>query len=163
MENYGNLAVKVLGMFYFSWDGKTRFTNNPFMSLTVTDLLTCCQEMLVTHLKFSKPCYTVESGGISTKCEHSFLHQKMNGPEKKLSDNSTKHSITREQLQSGPLTKQDILETYADVFTRIGKFPRIALQVPTQNQMQNPLDMHQGKCLYTYKMHSMRKSGIWKH
>ena len=58
-----------------------------------------------------------------TKSEHSFLHQKMNGPEKKLSDNSTKHSITREQLQGSPLTKQDILETYADIFTRIGKFP----------------------------------------
>ena len=47
----------------------------------------------------------------------------MNGPEKKLSDNSIRHSITREQLQGGPLTKQDILETYADIFTRIGKFP----------------------------------------
>ena len=67
-----------------------------------------------------KPCYTVEN---STKCEHSFLHQKMNGPEKKLSDNSTKCSITREQLQGIPLTKQDILETYANIFTRIGKFP----------------------------------------
>ena len=29
--------------------------------------------------------------------------------------------------------------------------------------MQSPLDMHQGKCLYIYKMLSMRKSGIWKH
>ena len=29
-----------------------RFTNNSFTSLTVTDLLTCCQEMLVTHLEF---------------------------------------------------------------------------------------------------------------
>ena len=67
-----------------------------------------------------KPCYTGEN---STKSEHSFLHQKMNGPEKKLSDNFTKCSITREQLQGSPLTKQDILETYADVFTRIGKFP----------------------------------------
>ena len=26
-------------------------------------------------------------------------------------------------LQGGPLTKQDILETYADVFTGIGKLP----------------------------------------
>ena len=47
----------------------------------------------------------------------------MNGTEKKLSNSSTKHSITREQLQVGPLTKQDILETYANVFTGIGKFP----------------------------------------
>ena len=71
-----------------------------------------------------KPCYTVEnSTKLDTKCEHSFLHQIMNGPEKKLSDNSTKCSITREQLQGSPLTKQDILETYANVFTRIGKFP----------------------------------------
>ena len=47
----------------------------------------------------------------------------MNGTERKLSNNSTKHSISNEQLQGSPLTKQDILETYADVFTRIGKFP----------------------------------------
>ena len=39
----------------------------------------------------------------------SFLHQKM--------------KISKGQLQGGPLKKQDILETYADVFTRIGKFP----------------------------------------
>ena len=53
----------------------------------------------------------------------SFLHQKINGTEGKLSNNSTKCSISKEQLQGGPLTKQDILETYADVFTGIGKFP----------------------------------------
>ena len=47
----------------------------------------------------------------------------MKGTVKKLSDNSTKHSITKEQLQGVPLTKQDILETYSDIFTRIGKFP----------------------------------------
>ena len=95
IENYGNLAVKVLGM---SRDA--------------------CYTLGVL-----KPCYTVESGGISTKHEHSFPHQKMSGTEKKLSNNSTKHSITREQLQGSPLMKQDILETYADVFTGIGKFP----------------------------------------
>ena len=71
-----------------------------------------------------KPCYTVENARkLDTKCEHSFLHQKMSGTKKKLSNNSTKCSITREQLQGSPLTKQDILETYADVFTGIGKFP----------------------------------------
>ena len=35
----------------------------------------------------------------------------------------TKHSISKEQLQGTPLTKQDILDVYSDVFTRIGKFP----------------------------------------
>ena len=53
----------------------------------------------------------------------SFLHQKMSGSEKKLSNNSNKHSILERQLQGSPLTKQDILDIYSDVFTRIGKFP----------------------------------------
>ena len=53
----------------------------------------------------------------------SFLHQQMNGSEEKLSKNSNKHSIMEKQLQGSPLTKQDILDIYSDVFTRIGKFP----------------------------------------
>ena len=47
----------------------------------------------------------------------------MKGTMKKLSNNSTKCSVSKEQLQDGPLTKQNILETYANIFTRIGKFP----------------------------------------
>ena len=53
----------------------------------------------------------------------SFLHQKMNGSEKKLSNYSNKQSINKNQLQGDPLTKQDILDIYSDVFTGIGKFP----------------------------------------
>ena len=53
----------------------------------------------------------------------SFHHQKMNGSEEKLSNNSNKWSINQSQLQGDPLTKQDILDIYSDVFTRIGKFP----------------------------------------
>ena len=59
----------------------------------------------------------------ASKVGNSFLHHEMKGTVKKLSNNSTKCSISREQLQGGPLMKQDILETYSDVFTRIGKFP----------------------------------------
>ena len=87
-----------------------------------------------------KPCYTVENSTNSTdstvssmKHSHasnkgdvvakSFLHQKMSGSEEKLSNNSNKHSILEKQLQGSPLTKQDILDVYSDVFTRIGKFP----------------------------------------
>ena len=47
----------------------------------------------------------------------------MNGSEEKLSDDSNKHSILQSQLQDHPLTKQDILDVYSDVFTGIGKFP----------------------------------------
>ena len=78
-----------------------------------------------------KPCYTVENtssptvnaskkGDVAAK---SFHHQKMNGSEEKLSNNSNKQSINQSQLQGDPLTKQDILAIYSDVFTRIGKFP----------------------------------------
>ena len=90
-----------------------------------------------------KPCYTVEHSTNSTDstlsqvtpihasnrddfAAKSFLHQKINGTERKLSNNFTKHSISKGQLQGGLLTNQDILETYADVFTRIGKFPGLS-------------------------------------
>ena len=59
-------------------------------------------------------------GDVAAK---SFHHQKMNGSEEKLSNGSNKHSILQSQLKDYPLTKQDILEVYSDVFTRIGKFP----------------------------------------
>ena len=41
----------------------------------------------------------------------------------KLSDDSRKQSISQSQLKDCPLTKQDILHVYSDVFTGIGKFP----------------------------------------
>ena len=51
----------------------------------------------------------------------------------KLSNNSTRHSISKEQLQGGPLTKQDILETYADVFHQNWEvFQDYATSFPTQ-------------------------------
>ena len=91
--------------------------------------------MLVYILGVLKPCYTVEKtntrkttaptvnacakGDVAAK---SFHHQKMNGSEEKLSNDSNKHSISQSQLKDHPLTKQDILEVCSDVFTGIGKF-----------------------------------------
>ena len=111
------------------------------MSLIVTGHQIYSPVMLVTHLEFSSLVTLEKQLGISENSTHStqsqatpsqaskvansFLHQEMKGTMKKLSNNSTKHSIPKEQLQGGPLTKQDILETYADIFTRIGKFPRL--------------------------------------
>ena len=80
-----------------------------------------------------KPCYTVENSTTSTDSTHasnkddlvakSFRHQKMKESERKLSNCSNKWSILENQLQGSPLKKQDILDIYSDVFTRIGKFP----------------------------------------
>ena len=72
---------------------------------------------------------------------------------RKLSNNSTKRSISKEQLQGGPLTKQDILDVYVDIFTGIGKFP--GLPYKFQLKCKNLLDMHLGKCQYTCKKCSM--------
>ena len=127
------------GSTYFS-NGKTGFTSKHFMLLTVTDLLTYCQGMLVTHWEFSSHVTLWKSSLELVKLPHilpqsevtpinvskvgkSFLHHEMKGSAEKLSNNSTKCSISKEQLQGGPLTKQDILETYSDVFTGIGKLP----------------------------------------
>ena len=42
----------------------------------------------------------------------------------KVTNSSTKYFISREQLQGAPLTKQDILDAYSDIFSGIGKFPK---------------------------------------
>ena len=159
MENYGNSAVKVLGMFHAFLRWKDKVYKQLFYVTDCDRSPNLLSRDAYYTLGVLKPCYTVEN---STKHEHSFLHQNMSGTEKKLSNNSTKCSIFKEQLQGGPLTKQGILETYADIFTGIGSFQ----DYPTSsnsNQMQNPLGMHLGKCLYTCKMLSMRKSGIWNN
>ena len=138
MENYGNSAVKVLGMFH----AFLKWKDNVYRQLFY---VTNCDRSpnLLSHgacytLGVLKPCYTVEIQlGISEHSTHStqsqatssqaskvgnsFLHQEMKGTEK--TNNSTKCSISKEQLQGSLLSKQDILETYADIFTRIGKFP----------------------------------------
>ena len=137
MENYGNSAVKVLGMFHAFLRWKDKVYKQPFYITDCDQSPNLLSRNACYTLGVLKPCYTVENSTDSTRSQatpihasksdtksgHSFLHQRMNGTEKKLSNSSTKHSITREQLQGSPLTKQDILETYAGIFTRIGKFP----------------------------------------
>ena len=45
------------------------------------------------------------------------------GNDKEQQPTSMKCSISKDQLNGAPLRKEDILETYTDVFTGIGKFP----------------------------------------
>ena len=177
MENYGNTAVKVLGRFHAFLQWKDRVYKQTFYVTDCDRSPNLLSRDACYTLGVLKPCYTVEKQlGVSetstcstqsqvtpvhaAKVGKSFLHHEMKGTAEKLSNNSTKCFISKEQLQGGPLAKQDILETYPDVFTRIRKFSGLPSNL---NQMQNPLDMHQGKCQYIYRRLSMRKSGIWKH
>ena len=140
MENYGNTAVKVLRMFHAFLRWKDKVYKQLFYVTDCDRSPNLLSRDACYTLGVLKPCYTVEHSTDSTDSTlsqatpihasnrddfpaKSFLHQKMNGTEKKLSNNSIKHSISKRQLQGSPLKKQDILETYADVFTGIGKFP----------------------------------------
>ena len=133
MKNYGNTAVKVLGMFHVFLRWKEKVYKQLFY---VTDCDRSPNLLLRDAcyiLGVLKPCYSVENSTDSTDSTHasnkddlaakSFLHQKMKESERKLSNHSNKWSISKRQLQGSPLKKQDILDIYSDVFTRIGKFP----------------------------------------
>ena len=140
MENYGNTAVKVLGRFHAFLQWKDRVYKQTFYVTDCDRSPNLLSRDACYTLGVLEPCYTVEKQlGVSETSTHStqsevtpihaskvgksFLHLEMKGTAGKLSNNSTTHSISKEQLQGGPLMKQDILETYSDVFTRIGKFP----------------------------------------
>ena len=140
MENYGNTAVKVLGMFHAFLRWKDKVYRQLFYVTDCDRSPNLLSRDACYILAVLKPCYTVEKtttkktttkkttptvnaytkGDVVAK---SFHHQKMNGSEEKLSNDSNKCSILQSQLQDHPLTKQDILDVYSDVFTRIGKFP----------------------------------------
>ena len=131
MENYGNTAVKVLGIFHAFLRWKDRVYKQLFYMTDCDSSLNLLSRDACYILGVLKPCYTVENSSSPTVnaskkgdvAAKSSLHQKMNGSEVKLSNNSNKWSIKKSQLQGGPLTKQDILDIYSDVFTGIGKFP----------------------------------------
>ena len=134
MENYGNTAVKVLGMFHAFLRWKDKVYKQLFYMTDCDRSPNLLSRDACYTLGVLKPCYTVENSTNSTvrhTCASnkgdvvadSFLHQKMKESEKKLSNCSNKWSINKSQLQGDPLTKQDILDVYSDVFTRIGKFP----------------------------------------
>ena len=133
MENYGNTAVKVLGLFHAFLRWKDKVYKQLFYMTDCDRSPNLLLKDACYTLGVLKPCYTVENSTDSTDSTHasnksdlvaeSFLHQKMKESERKLSNCSNKWSISKSQLQGGPLTKQDILDIYSDVFIGIGKFP----------------------------------------
>ena len=136
MENYGNSTVKVLGMFHAFLRWKDRVYRQLFYMTDCDRSPNLLSRDACYTLGVLKPCYMVEKtitqkttpptvnacakGDVACK---SSLHHKMNGSDEKLSSDSSKWSISQSQLKDHPLTKQDILQVYSDVFTRIGKFP----------------------------------------
>ena len=174
MENYGNTAVKVLGMFhaFLRWEDKVyrqlfyvtdcdRLWQMPQLAVkgcllhsrsleTMLHLWRLLQRILSPTVNASK------NGDVVAK---SFHHQKMNGSEEKLSNNSNEWSINQSQLQGTPLTKQDIPWHVLWCFYWDREFPGMPYKFQLKENAKPP-DMHLGKFLYTCKTPSTRKSGI---
>ena len=141
MENYGNSAVKVLGMFHVFLRWKTRFTNSYFTLLTDRSPNLLSGDACYT-LGVLKPCYT---GKVTldlvrvpqillTYKQHPSMHHKVTQKLvlhffirkwKELRENSLTIPPNIQSLGSNfkAVHWQDILETYANIFTGIGKFP----------------------------------------
>ena len=136
MENHGNSTVKVLGMFHAFLRWKDRVYRQLFYMTDCDRSPNLLSRDACYTLGVLKPSYMVEktitqkttppTGNACAKgdvaCKSS-LHHKVNGSDEKLSSDSSKWSILQSQLKDCPFTKQDILQVYSDVFTRIGKFP----------------------------------------
>ena len=115
MKNYGNTAVKVLRMFHAFLRWKDKVCKQLLYITDCDRSPNLLSRDACYTLGILKPCYTVENSTNSTdstvspvKHSHashkndwvakSFLHHKMSGSEKKLSNNSNKHSILERQL-----------------------------------------------------------------
>ena len=112
MENYGNTAVKVLGMFHAFLRWKDRVYRQLFYVTDYDRSPILLSRDVCYILGVLKPCYTVEnttkttpkkttSSQVNTSAKgdvvaSSFHHQKMNGSAKKLSNNSNKCSVSAE-------------------------------------------------------------------
>ena len=145
MEAYGNnTAVTVLEKFhaFLRWKGHVYrqlfYVTNANASPNLLSRNGCYT------LGVLKPCYSVETSQNSSKFQgntqvtltqptthldhtqmhgNSFVHCQNEGTVVEKCSHSTKQLLTKDQLQGMPLTKQDILDVYSDVFSRIGKFP----------------------------------------
>ena len=107
MENYGNTAVKVLGMFHAFLRWKDKVYKQLFYVTDCDRSPNLLSRDACYILGVLKPCYTVENSSSPTVnasnkgdvAAKSSLHLKMNGSEMKLSNNSNKQSINKSQLQ----------------------------------------------------------------
>ena len=115
MKNYRNTAVKVLGMFHAFLRWKDKVYRQLFYVTDCDRSPNLLSRDACYMLGVLKPCYTVENSTDSTDSTvsqmtpshasnrddfpaKSFLHHKMSGTEKKLSNCSNKCSIFKGQL-----------------------------------------------------------------
>ena len=114
MEAYGSSTVLVLGKFHAFLRWKNQIYKQLFYVTSANASPNLLSRDSCYMLGVLKPCYSVETSKRSS----------IQTPKQaEMQQTSTKHSISKDQLKGAPLRKEDILETYTDVFTGIGKFP----------------------------------------
>ena len=105
MKNYGNMAVKVLGMFHAFLRWKDKVYKQLFYVTDCDRSPNLLSRDACYTLGVLKPCFNVENPTDSTESTHaskkddlaseSFLHQKMKESGRKLSNCSNKWSIKK--------------------------------------------------------------------
>ena len=100
MENYGNTAVKVLGMFHAFLRWKDKVYRQLFYMTDCDRSPNLLSRDACYILGVLKPCYTVDASKKGDVAAKSFHHHKMNGSEKKLSNNSNKWSINKSHFKA---------------------------------------------------------------
>ena len=128
MEEYGSSTVSVLRKFHAFLRWKNRVYKQLFYVTSANASPNLLSRDSCYMLGVLKPCYSVETSKRSSTqtLEQAEKQQRCmtnDGNDKERQPTSTKRSISKDQLKGAPLRKEDILETYTDVFTRIGKFP----------------------------------------
>ena len=176
MENYGNSTVKVLGMFHAFLRWKDRVYKQLFYVTDYDRSLNLLSRDACYTLGVLKPCYMVERTmsaqqdmvpnlPISSNMPKPSPHHKMKEIGGKLSNDSRKQSISQSQLKDCPLTKQDILHVYSDVFTGIGKFPGTPYKFQLKENMKptrhapRKVPIHLQDAFHS-EIHNLEKLGI---
>ena len=176
MENYGNLTVKVLGMFHAFLRWKDRVYKQLFYVTDCDRSPNLLSRDACYTLGVLKPCYMVERTTsaqqhmvpnlpTSSNVPKPSPHQKMKESSRKLFDDSRKQSISQSQLKDCPLMKQDILHVYLDIFTGIGKFPGTPYKFQLEENMKparhapRKVPIHLQDAFHS-EIHNLEKLGI---
>ena len=69
----------------------------------------------------------------------------------------------KEELQGGPLMKQDILDVYSDIFTRIEKFPGSPYKFQLKPNAKPTRHAPRKVPTHLQEAFPMKKFEIWKH
>ena len=156
MENYGNSTVKVLGMFHAFLRWKDRVYKQLFY---VTD----CDRS--PNLLSRDACYTLVFSNLATQWRGHQVHNNVWCQNHRIINDERQETVWwfqetvnfTESAERLPIDKAGHSSCVLWCFHWKREVSRDAIQIPAEGKHGNPLGMHQGKCLYIYRMLSTVK------